>query len=129
VLINVQYAISSLLNQYIYRAIHEQKVLEKRTSQHWNFLKFFKLFELFCRVVEFYFQALEFCIAEHARERQRTPENARARHSTPEHASARQSTLENGRARQCTPVHANARQSTPMLASARQSTPEHARAG
>jgi hypothetical protein len=30
---------------------HEQKVLEQRTSHHWNFLKFFKLFEFFCRVV------------------------------------------------------------------------------
>jgi hypothetical protein len=29
--------ILSLLNQKIYRAIHEQKVLEKRTSQHLNF--------------------------------------------------------------------------------------------
>jgi hypothetical protein len=57
------------MNQKIYKAIHEQKVLEKRTSEHLNFLKFFKLFEFFCRVEEFYCQALEFCIAEHDRAR------------------------------------------------------------
>jgi hypothetical protein len=96
---NVQYTILSLLDQKIYRAIHEQKVFKKRLSQHLNYLKLFKLFEFFCRVVEFYCQALEFCIAEHARARQSMSDDASARQCTPEHASARQ----------CTPEHANAR--------------------
>jgi hypothetical protein len=87
------------LNQKINRAIHEQKVLEKSTSQHLNFIKLFKLFEFIFQEVEFYCQALEFCIAEHARARQRTPQHAKARQSTSEHASARQSMTENARAR------------------------------
>ncbi len=77
------------MNQKIYKEIHEQKVLEKRTSEHLNFLKFLKLFEFFCRVDEFYCKALEFCIAEHASARQSTPVHASARQSTPEHARAR----------------------------------------
>jgi hypothetical protein len=96
---NVQYTILSLLDQKIYRAIHEQKVFKKRTSQHLNFLKLFKLFEFFCRVVKFYCQALEFCIAEHASTRESTPKHARARQCTPKHAIARQSTPEHASAR------------------------------
>jgi hypothetical protein len=91
--------------------------------------------------VDFYCQALEFCIAEHARARQCTPEHANSHQKTqctPEHASARQSTPIHPRARQCTPEHARAPQSTPVHArvrqctpedvNARQSTPVHARA-
>jgi hypothetical protein len=86
------------LNQKTYRAIHEQKVLEKRTSKHLNFLKLFKLFEFFCREIEFYCQALEFSMAEHARARQRTPVHANARQFTPVHARPRQSTPEHASA-------------------------------
>jgi ATP-dependent exoDNAse (exonuclease V) alpha subunit len=82
----------------------------------------------YCRVVDFYCQALEFCIAEHARARQSTPIHTRARQYTPEHANARQSTPVHARARLCTPVYARARQCTPEHVNARQSTIEHASA-
>jgi hypothetical protein len=74
-----------------------------------QFLKIFKLFEFYYRVVDFYCQALEFCIAEHALARQSTPDHASARQSTPEQAIARQFTPERASARQCTSEYASFR--------------------